>query len=1119
MTAILPTEGQPRTPGNLNRYAWIPVPLLLVVIAGLWVADPPAVFTSPSLVLLPNLLFTWLPTLCIGFLAARSFLGAGQSSLLMFGCGTLFWGVTSLAAALWFDATGNITITIHNLGVLGAALCHLGGMLWRRRLPRPGRWLAAGYAGMFLAVAFLVWAATAGVIPVFFVQGQGGTTIRQAVLLLTIILFAWVASHLFWGSRRDPASFCFWYGLGLALLAAGLAGVMLQSTHGSLLNWAGRITQYLGSVYLFIAAFMAARETGAWKISPAAMERVLQGFGFMEEYGRYSPSGVVYRYGLAMAIVAAALGLRLALENWVGNGLPPYITFYPFLMAGTLLAGFGPGVLATVLSSLAVGIWILPPIGQLSIAARTDRLGLAIYIAMGLGMSVFAELYRRNRHKAAAYDREEALRDARTRLAMFTATTREGVVESDTGIIVDCNEQLARMLGYSVDELKGMPIADCIAPEDRDRVMANIRQGREAALEHALVRKDGTTVTVETHGRPGPSGSIIRHTVVRDITERKQAESIIENTLPRYHNMLSSTYSGVLLMTEEGRVEFINQAFCDAFGLKEAPVDLVGLSSSELFEKTLPAYLHPEEAIVRIPEILRQGQPVKIEEFEMRGGRTAMADFVPLQIQGKSCGRFWVCTDITRYKQAEAALRASEQFNKAVLDTVGTLVVVLDTEGRIQRFNQACERATGFAAAEVMGRIFWNLFVPDDDKVGVFRVWARLQDGDFPNTHENHWLCKDGSRRLISWTNTAIVQDNQLLYIIGAGLDITERKRAEEALRESEALYRGIGESIDYGVWACAPDGRNTYASESFLKMAGITQEQCSNFGWGDLLHPDDAERTIAAWQECVRTGGKWDIEHRFRGADDKIHHVLARGVPVRNEQGDIRCWAGINLDISQLKEAEEQIKASLAEKEVLLREIHHRVKNNLQVISSLVSLQAASLTDERMRAAFDDVCDRVRAMALVHEKLYQTGNLAQLNFSDYASSLLRSLWRSHHTLAGKVRVDLALAPLVLPVVAAVPCGLILSELAGNALKHAFPDGRGGTVTVGLEHDSATEMVCLWVRDNGVGLPEGLDWRQSGSLGLRLVQILAGQLHGTVATSTGSGTEFRITFCLNGLQS
>ena len=145
-------------------------------------------------------------------------------------------------------------------------------------------------------------------------------------------------------------------------------------------------------------------------------------------------------------------------------------------------------------------------------------------------------------------------------------------------------------------------------------------------------------------------------------------------------------------------------------------------------------------------------------------------------------------------------------------------------------------------------------------------------------------------------------------YVNFYGRDVTEYKRADQALRESEQIYHAIGESIDYGVWICAPDGRNIYASESFLKMVGITQQQCADFGWGNVLHPDDAERTIAAWKECVRTGGIWDIEHRFRGADGQWHAVLARGVPVKNEKGDVVCWAGINLDIGRLKRTEQEL-------------------------------------------------------------------------------------------------------------------------------------------------------------------------------------------------------------------
>ena len=141
--------------------------------------------------------------------------------------------------------------------------------------------------------------------------------------------------------------------------------------------------------------------------------------------------------------------------------------------------------------------------------------------------------------------------------------------------------------------------------------------------------------------------------------------------------------------------------------------------------------------------------------------------------------------------------------------------------------------------------------------------------------------------------------------------DITQQVQAEKALRNSEALYRAIGESINYGVWVCAPDGRNTYASESFLRLVGLTQAECSNFGWEKVLHPEDREPTIAAWQECVRRGGNWDMEHRFLGVDGQWHQILARGLPVKDSYGNIISWAGINLDITRLKQAQAALRES----------------------------------------------------------------------------------------------------------------------------------------------------------------------------------------------------------------
>jgi PAS domain S-box-containing protein len=208
----------------------------------------------------------------------------------------------------------------------------------------------------------------------------------------------------------------------------------------------------------------------------------------------------------------------------------------------------------------------------------------------------------------------------------------------------------------------------------------------------------------------------------------------------------------------------------------------------------------------------------------------------------------------------------------------------------------------------------------------------------------------------------------------------------------------------------------------------------------------------------------------------------------------------------------EERVR-ELREKEVLLKEVHHRVKNNLQVISSLVSMQADGSKDNTVRDVLQDVIYRVRSMALVHEKLYHSESLSRVDFAEYSRSLLGYLWRAHGAVAEFVRLTLDLEPIELQVDIATPCGLILNELAGNALKHAFRGRSEGEVMVSLQK-AETGMVFLSVRDNGVGLPEEFDWRKSGSLGLRLVQMLAGQLQAAVEVERDGGTKFTVSFRL-----
>jgi len=215
--------------------------------------------------------------------------------------------------------------------------------------------------------------------------------------------------------------------------------------------------------------------------------------------------------------------------------------------------------------------------------------------------------------------------------------------------------------------------------------------------------------------------------------------------------------------------------------------------------------------------------------------------------------------------------------------------------------------------------------------------------------------------------------------------------------------------------------------------------------------------------------------------------------------------------DRTERKLAEEQMRASLREKEVLLQEIHHRVKNNMQIVSSLLKLQAGYVDDRTYYDMFKESQNRIISMALVHEKLYQSEDLASIDLNEYITHLASALFRSYGADTGSVALKIDVADVVFGVDTAIPCGLIINELVSNSLKYAFPDGKEGEIKIALRFTDGDE-ITLTVSDNGVSIPDELDLTNTGSLGLKLVHILTDQIRGRLEVDRSEGTTFRIRF-------
>ena len=253
-------------------------------------------------------------------------------------------------------------------------------------------------------------------------------------------------------------------------------------------------------------------------------------------------------------------------------------------------------------------------------------------------------------------------------------------------------------------------------------------------------------------------------------------------------------------------------------------------------------------------------------------------------------------------------------------------------------------------------------------------------------------------------------------------------------------------------------------------------------------------------------------VERAFTDREISLAQLLATQAASAIENA--RLYERAQREISERMRAEKQIKASLREKEVLLKEIHHRVKNNLQVISSLLNLQSRYIEDQSVLELFQESQNRVRSMALIHEKLYRSQDLARINFAEYIRNLATHLVRSYRANSGPVSLKVDANDVSLSIDAAVPCGLIINELVSNSLKYAFKDGREGEIRIELRSDR-DRQVTLIVADNGVGFPKDLDFRYTESLGMQLVNTLTNQLDGTVELHSNGGTEFKITFTLS----
>jgi PAS domain S-box-containing protein len=637
-----------------------------------------------------------------------------------------------------------------------------------------------------------------------------------------------------------------------------------------------------------------------------------------------------------------------------------------------------------------------------------------------------------------------------------------------------------------------------------------------------------------------------------NIRERKRAEEAVRDSQKRLADILSFLPDAVLAIDNEGRVIAWNKAIDEMTGV--AAADMLGKGDHEY---SIPFYgerrpilidlvlMEDTEIEKKYLFVHRDGEKIVSEAFmpAMYGGRGAYlwGTASPLyDTAGNRVGAIETIRNIMERKQAEQALQESEERYRSVVEDQTEFICRFTPDGRITFVNDAYCRYFSLDKSQCIAKSHSVMLSPEDARL-MKRHLASLTLENPVAIIEHRIIMPLGEIRWQRWSDRAIFdKDGRLVEYQSVGRDTTEKKQAEEALRDSEMRYRSVIHSMQFGIVIIDAQTHTILeANHKSLEMIGGSNEsvlgsvchrficpaelgRCPVTDLGQTV--DSSERVLLTMRgekipilkSVIKTmlGGTEVLIESFIDITDRrlmeseirsLNTALEQRIKDRTESLS-KANEALEEENAQRQEAEKKLQASYDEKVMLLKEIHHRVKNNLQIIASLLNLQSRYIKDESTLAAIRESQNRVKAMALVHEKLYRAEDIAHISLQDYIRFLGTGLFQFYDAKSRGIQFTLEIHDVNVDIDAAIPLGLILNELISNSLKYAFPEGRKGEIAISVKKEDHTMTILF--RDTGIGIPADLDWRNTRSLGLRLVNTLVDQMNGTVELDRSAGTLF-----------
>jgi len=682
-------------------------------------------------------------------------------------------------------------------------------------------------------------------------------------------------------------------------------------------------------------------------------------------------------------------------------------------------------------------------------------------------------------------------------------------VHDYNGKIIDLNKKACESLGYTQEELLKMNILDI--EEDQDLESAQnawkkIKRGTPCTLYSHQKRKDGTVFPVEiSFAIVDIDGERLYMGLCRDITKRIENEKELMDSEEKYHSIFNYSMDAIILSDLGKNISDINPAAEELFGYTKE--EFLKLKGSDLLD---PA----EKNVESIRKYLETHRYFKGElGLRNKEGTLFTAELLASIYYDSNGNKRSVShiRDITPRKIAEKRVKESENRYR----TVGKLIsdfafsCVHNEEGKyhIEWITDSFFNITGYSKADLDKHGCWLFMVHPDDEEIAFNQINKLTPGN-KSVANFRIIKRDGG---IKWLENHLecVEDDGRLRLYGAAKDITEIERVVSELKLNEEKFKAIINNSTDLIRILDKNGKIAFDSPSSTRLLGYPEGSLVGTNPLDLIHPDDREQVRADIEEV--------FEKKNPGTPSEFRILMADGnyLPVESiahnmfDEPSVEGIVVTTHPIKERKKMENAIKSSLNEKEILLKEIHHRVKNNMQIISSLLNLQKEYVDDFEAINVLQESQNRVKTMSIIHEKLYQSDDLTHINIKEYIEKLINDLLYSYAVT--NVQEILDIKEIKMNIETALPCGLIISELVSNSLKYAYPH-KNSINKLKITLNEINGKFELIISDNGVGLPPNFDYKNTESLGLQLVNNLVDQLDGEIELKQNSGTEFRIVF-------